>query len=592
MGLREFVNGVLERSQSADEIDWLLFSLADPDTWSSGPAARALARLDDSAVEERLFAVIRILDLEAGDWRDHYLVPDKEMLASLIKILQRRGPKAVPALIAALDDAHQEVRKAAAEALGTIGDPQAIEPLVQALLRNKREPYYYTWALTRFHTAATAFVLPLLAHQDPEIRLLALREAALLDSLGAMHTADALVAALDDPEPRVQDQAAFSLASLGDARAVAPLLAMLPPGPPHDRHSALLALGKLGDARIVQPLLDALQADASLLHGAVVALGDLGDPRGVEVVMAALTHERESIRFCAARSLGAIGDQRAVEPLIAALADSDSSVRQQAALALGALGDARAVAPLIAALREDILRNYAATALGMLGGAKAADALLGIALDQQLWGQSVWVNACRALSALRVPAPAVLFTTLDDVQSYRRRIAIQGLGLFGDPHGIEPLVSILANPTEDSAVRCAAADGLAVLGDERALQPLIAALAEDTEQDVRCSATKALGQMRNSQVLEPLLAALRDEEPAVRIAAATALGVLGDAQAVPALQAAERQDDGQRWDGAMVDQAAIEAIAAIQREMRIHWLLAISDGPIICPLPLALFAWL
>jgi HEAT repeat protein len=42
-------------------------------------------------------------------------------------------PQAIPALIKALGDSDWDVRCAAAEALGKIGDPQAVPALIQAL---------------------------------------------------------------------------------------------------------------------------------------------------------------------------------------------------------------------------------------------------------------------------------------------------------------------------------------------------------------------------------------------------------------------------------------------------------------------------
>jgi bilin biosynthesis protein len=45
----------------------------------------------------------------------------------------RIGAPAVPALIQALGDSDRDVRRAAAEALGKLGDPQAVSPLIQAL---------------------------------------------------------------------------------------------------------------------------------------------------------------------------------------------------------------------------------------------------------------------------------------------------------------------------------------------------------------------------------------------------------------------------------------------------------------------------
>jgi HEAT repeat protein len=566
MGLREWCEALLDRSETADDLDWLIDALSSTDHTSSGPAARKLALLETPGVEERLFSIIRILDLEAGDWTDHYLVMDREMLASIIKALGRRGSKAVPALIGALDDRHQEVRKAAAEALGEIGDPQAIEPLLQAMIREKEGPNPYKWAVLRFQTAAVDHLLPLLSHEDTTIRVQA---AQMLAELGDERALEPLIAALNTPDTPLRFHLVISLGKLGDRRAVEPLLTLLTDETPSVRHHALLALGALGDKRIVPVLLDALQRDASLLHGTVIALGELGDPRGVEVALAALSDANESIRFGAARSLGAMGDPQAAAPLIAALADPSQSVREAAVRSLAALGDHQAIPPLIDALKQNsLLASEAAAALGVLGGPRAVDALLGAVSDPQLWGWGAWGPACRALRALGVPAPAVLFTTLNEAPSYKRRQSITALGLIGDLRALEPLIAILTNSEEDEQVREAAATALATLKDERALPPLIAILEEDEEEDMRCSAALALGQMGHAQALAPLLAALKDEEPAVRIAASTALGVLGDPEALPALRLVEREDDGQRWDGVMVDGAAIEAIATIQHNTK------------------------
>lgn len=50
-----------------------------------------------------------------------------------------RDPRAVDPLIAALNDRNPEVREEAAEALGKIGDPRAVEPLTGLLGDPRRE---------------------------------------------------------------------------------------------------------------------------------------------------------------------------------------------------------------------------------------------------------------------------------------------------------------------------------------------------------------------------------------------------------------------------------------------------------------------
>ena len=59
---------------------------------------------------------------------------DTDLKRRLVEALGKLGdPQAVPPLIQALGDRSENVRAAAAEALGAIGDPQAVPPLIQAL---------------------------------------------------------------------------------------------------------------------------------------------------------------------------------------------------------------------------------------------------------------------------------------------------------------------------------------------------------------------------------------------------------------------------------------------------------------------------
>jgi hypothetical protein len=58
---------------------------------------------------------------------------DTALKRRLVEAFGAAGAPAVPALIQALGDSHSAVRRAAAEALGKLGDPQAVPPLIQAL---------------------------------------------------------------------------------------------------------------------------------------------------------------------------------------------------------------------------------------------------------------------------------------------------------------------------------------------------------------------------------------------------------------------------------------------------------------------------
>jgi HEAT repeat protein len=88
------------------------------------------------------------------------------------------------------------------------------------------------------------------------------RAAQALWAIGDRRAAPQLVAALEDPSPRVAGFAASGLGDLGDASAVGPLLALfqrLPDNRDEAKARVAEALGKLGDPRAVGPLSASLE---------------------------------------------------------------------------------------------------------------------------------------------------------------------------------------------------------------------------------------------------------------------------------------------------------------------------------------------
>jgi hypothetical protein len=64
---------------------------------------------------------------------------DTDLKRRLVEAFGAAGAPAVPALIQALGDSDWDVRRASAEALGKLGDPQAVPALIQALgMRQRR----------------------------------------------------------------------------------------------------------------------------------------------------------------------------------------------------------------------------------------------------------------------------------------------------------------------------------------------------------------------------------------------------------------------------------------------------------------------
>lgn len=285
----------------------------------------------------------------------------------------------------------ERVRQNAAEALGTLGDPRAVEPLLAAL-RNDRE------AMSMRSTAACA-----------------------LAKLGDPRVVEPLMAIFNDAQlaekPAVRAAVAEALGDLGAVQAI-DVLGSVFEGREYVSVlvAAAAALGKIGGARVVTPLIAGLDYGDEVRKVVAESLGKIGTP-AVEPLLAVLKErKRDEVRATIARILGNIGDTRAVEPLISLLEEKDKQVRLAAAEALGKLGDARAVEPLAARVKaqgseERYIRAAAIEALGKIGDPRAAEILIAI-LGEEFAGDL-------------------------------HEKAAQGLIKIGDIRAVEPLIPLL-----------------------------------------------------------------------------------------------------------------------------------------------------
>jgi HEAT repeat protein len=392
---------------------------------------------------------------------------------SAVEALGRIGDaEAVPGLLEALHDADADVRWAAAAALERIGDAAAVPGLLEAL-----------------HDA------------DADVRWAA---AAALERIGDAAAVPGLLAALRDANAGVRRAAAEMLGQIGDAAAVPGLLHALRDAEARVREAAAKALGQIGDATAVPGLLHALGDTAWLVRAAAAeALGRIGAP-AVPGLLQALGNANADVRWAAAEALGQIGDATAVPGLLHALGDANADVRKEAARALGQIGDAAVALGLLQALRDadaDTCRMVA-RALGQIGDKAAVPGLL------------------RALRDARVGV---------------RAAAAAALGQIGDVAAVPGLLQALRDADADTCRMVARA--LGQIGDKVAVPGLLRALC-DARVGVRVAAAEALGQIGDAAAVPGLLAALRDADKLVRETTAAALGQIGDAAAVPGLLAA------------------------------------------------------
>ena len=139
----------------------------------------------------------------------------------------------------------------------------------------------WEWMLPPLKYATTRWVLlPKLKSDSAEMRSYA---AQALESMGDTQAVLPLITALQDADSTVRRFAISSLGALRDVQAVEPLIPFLNDAEPDMRCAAAVALGDLRATHSVEPLIAALNdSDRSVCSAAVIALGKIGSRRAIE----------------------------------------------------------------------------------------------------------------------------------------------------------------------------------------------------------------------------------------------------------------------------------------------------------------------
>lgn len=547
-------------------VETLIFAIKYQSEDMVAEVATALGKIGDPrAVKHLLKACKR--------WRND------EVCAAVIEALAMIGEDAVTPLAHAVTGNDWDMQACAIKALGRIGDPRAVNLLLQAGKRTRRDATcrsiaqalaamgapavesiigeyqgneseasntVVVEALMEIGRPAVNSLIEMLTHEDPHTRH---RAVKLLQHFDDSRITEKLVPALQDPFHPVRAAAAEVLGIIGDICVVPSLIASLKDVDHQVNAAASGALVMIG-APAVEPLvrlfLDSGQDDR-VRGAAAAAIVKIGDVRAVQPLLAALADPVDTVRLMAVETLGTLGDPLAIESLTAMLSDENKDVRAAAARALEQLGwhpgngdpgvvyhlakrdwdacvrmGASAVDALIGALEDpDREVNYgAAQCLGRIGHGRAVKPLFD-AIERNR------VDFCKvafeALGAIGVPAVALLMDWLGEKNRKMREAAAQALGKIGDPQALVPLVGALKDP--DRRVRDAAAGAL----DDMQWQP------GNDEDAVAYYIVKGHWDdcvRIGAPAVEPLIGVLKDGDYDVRGNVVNALGEIGDPRSV------------------------------------------------------------
>jgi HEAT repeat protein len=470
-------------------------------------AAAAAVSLDVSTAEDRQAALASLREIDQRQ---------NEAVLALRALLQQgpaalRGPaidslakfgsagqSATPELVQLLADAGQDqgVRRAAARALGSVGDGSPV-----------------------------AYAALMAAAQDQGS--VALRKEAITAlggmSASAVNAAHALVEIIKDPNVSqdVSRAAIEAIGKLGPAAqpAVPELAEILKSGPTSNRKAAAQALGGLGPAA-VSDLIMALRGEQepSVRNATATSLAKIGPP-AVPALIAVLSEDNQDAAAGARTALSTKKDGSAVPGLIVALSTADKPMRAEILNILNKIG-AHAFAGF-----EILLQD---------GDPEIQSQAIVFATE-------VYTKTYIGLASGLAVEEAVPFLTSEVVTGDQetRAEALDALAMIG-PSAVSAAPALVgALRDTDQEIRLNAARALAAIGPRAtaAAPALVAALQSETDPAARRAMLEALAVtgLNGADGTPALLKALR--EPALRRAAAEALGHAGAASA-PALLAA------------------------------------------------------
>jgi len=576
--------------------DILIRGLSDPSSYVRSTVENILFEIADEIIVGKLLECLREenptlrshamtiltrLGLTALKRVEEYLNDDdSDVRIFAANIIAAAGHReAFAALMGALEDPEENVRYAAVEALGRIGDEKAI-PLLISILSDEWARYPAIEALGMLKAGEAIPLLLKMYDEDEWIRNAVIEALGnigvagpvgfLIDRLDTcnemlLHTTLAALAkieqnsptgafdrlrelgvdvigivnsALSVNNPEVRKSAIWTLGMIGSETDLPALLEQLSDYDEEIQDISRTSVVRLG-TRHISALIRHLPKDAKLLKEVIEIFGEIQNREAIPPILEALGNENDIIRAAAARTLASFRDGSVVEQLIPLLTDKCGHVRSASAQSLGDLRAVKATRQLFPLLEDEFVdvRESASEALGKIGTPE------------------IITHVAPFLKHVRMEV---------------RQAAVQCLGVITDRRTHGYLMDALNN--SDRGVRRFAANAIGTLKIIQALKPLISSLMDEDWQ-VRKSAASALGALRDIRSIEPLVASLKDENVWVRYAAVKALGNIGGEKAAVALRKPLKNDL------APVRIAAMEALSKMKDPETVSLLTAIKEDP-------------
>lgn len=440
---------------------------------------------------------------------------------------------AVPALAALLTD--KQLSHSARYALEVMPWPEAGQALRDALPKaeGSAKAGIAISLGARRDAEAVGLLAPLLKDADAEVARAA---AGALGRIGNTAAVEALFDAAEGAPEALRPALAEGLLAAAEqaAREGNPKLAMTvyrnlqaPAWPMHVRMGAFAGMIHARPKQAPKRLVKALGGDEPAFRDLAAQLvAESSDPKTTKLYVEALPGLPVEGQVALLRGLADRGDAGARPAVAAATSSADPAVQLAAVKALGALGNAEDV-PALTGLMASDNRELAETARATLVSLKAEgiDAALAQAAAQGPAGTRAQVLELLAARGADQAEPLAA-QSLADADPAMRTAALRVLGPLGTQERLPAILQALTKAA-DAAERSAAEKALGQISARHpeAALPVVLEAMKGAETESRLALLRVLGRIGSPQALEVVLASLNDADARV---AGEALSVLTD----------------------------------------------------------------
>ncbi len=584
-GIRESAAEAIISRRSPDAAKFLCCYLSNENIGTRNLAAELLTALGNQAVP----ALAESVD-----------DPDHDVRKFAVDILGAiRDSSATPVVVKALSDTSLNVVCSAAETLGLLGNPAAVEPLITTYNNHSEARPQVVEALGKIgdHRALPQLVKAL-DDTDPVVVFTA------VEAMGNMKSRDVepyLRKLLTRDDDALQEAVVSSLIKLAratdhsvleDLPATQLLGCLTKAVKTGDKQTKLFALEELRSwetPTAIDLMLHALaDSDEEVCLKAKEVL-TVTATAATEKISLALTKASQAMTCNLLDMIAATGNSHFVRDVLPLVDNSDESVRERVASTLGKIGETPVI-PILVKLTTDHVghvRSAAFKAIGWIGGEQALDPLFSGLDDpypdvrQAALGAIVLSPTSEVIARLRAD--------LHHKLPMRQIMAAQALGWIGETSVVEPLIDALNHPEweirksaveslgriaeksaiehiktmlndEEAQVRKAALDAIVAIAGPDAHDAILCLL-NDEDLWVRFYVLNILGKIGTQDTINHVIPFLTDENDVLRVAAAKALSKLHDKRALPFLRSTARDRNPD------VVGAVNEAIAKIEEEV-------------------------